>query len=100
MNINKKNDPRASKNYQKINQKSSKNPSRIVQKSSKNPPKIDQNRGLEGVWSDSGSQVRLGTQLGWPRCDFRSQDGPNLGPKMEPKSIKIDSKINQFFSAF
>ena len=88
------------KNTKKIHQKSSKNPSKIIQKLSKNPPKIDQNRGLEGVWSDSGSQVRLGTQLGWPRCDFRGQDGPNLGPKMEPKSIKIDSKINQFFSAF
>ena len=72
-------------NYQKSTKKRSKN----VQKSSKNPPKIDQNRGLEGVWSDSGSQVRLGTKLGWPRCDFRGQDGPNLAPKMEPKSIKI-----------
>ena len=81
-------------------QKSTNKLSTIVQTSSKNPPKIDQNRGLEGVWSDSGSQVRLGTQLGWPRCDFRGQDGPNSGPKMEPKTIKNDTKINQFLNAF
>ena len=88
------------KKWSTSKQKLPKNPSKIVQKSSKNPPQIDQNRGLEGVWSDSGSQGRLGTQLGWPRCDFRGQDGPNLGPKMEPKSIKIDSKINQSFICF
>ena len=50
---------------------------------------------LNRFYIDFGST--LGGKLGWPRCDFRGQDGPNLGPKVEPKSIKIDSKINQFF---
>jgi len=72
-----------------IDQKSTKKiDQQIDQKSTNNRPKIDQNPGLEGVWADSGSQARLGKHLGWPRCDFRGQDDPNLAPKMEPKSKK------------
>ena len=44
--------------------------------------------------------LSLKAKLGWwPRCDFRNQDGLNLGPEMEATFIKNDSKIKRIVNA-
>ena len=79
-----------------IEQKSINNPTTtILQKMIKNPSTIDQHRGLEGVWTDSGSQARLGKHVGWLRNDFRGQDDSNLVSKMEPNGAQIDKTMTE-----
>ena len=48
--------------------------------------------GLGGFWLPNAILGRLGGRLG-------GQHGPNLASKTEPKSINIDTKIDQFLDA-
>ena len=59
-----------------VNHKSIKTEAKVYQRSPKHHLTFDENRGLEVVWADSGSQASLGKGLGWPLGD--------LGAKMTP----------------
>ena len=107
----------------KVVQKSTKNRSKIEQKSIKNRSKIVQNRGLEGSgagleasWAVLGDPKHLWRHLGpsWRRlggvlegswsplgrtwAEKGGQYGSNLAPKRNQNQLKIDPKIDQFFS--
>ena len=66
--------------------------------------KMLQNRGLEGVWADSGCQAPLGGHLEWRQGDFRSQDGFNFAAKMgvtwKQNVIKMDVQFGSTLEAF
>ena len=74
---------------QKLDQTSIKNQSKIDLKSIRNRPKINQNRSLEGVWADSGSQVRLGRLLERFLCDLAA----NIGPTWDPRWHQVGPQI-------
>ena len=61
---------------QKLMPKTLKTNRKIDEKSIKNESKIDQNRGLGGVWADSGSQTRLGRRLDSQKSPTWVQLGP------------------------
>ena len=56
-----------------------------------------------GVLADSGFQSRLERRLGCLLCDYRGQDGFNLGAKMVPSwsqnGTKIDAEIDSILDA-
>ena len=70
----------------------------MVKKRSKIDPQIDQKSIKIEAWRGSGRILIPKRVLGANLGDFRSQDGPNLAPKMEPNwsqnGLKIDAKID------
>ena len=91
--------------------KAIKNHAKIDQKSMTNRSKIGENRGLEASWGILGHLVaslgvlraprtakrRPKTRLGASWLEKSGQHGSNLAPKTEPKSKKIEAKIDQNF---
>ena len=92
--------PKSTENRSTIHQTSIENQSKIDERSSKNPSNIDQNRGLEGVWADSGSQVRLRRRPGRFMGDFIGLEGPKMASNQGPDRTNIDANIDRIFDAF